>query len=177
MTSVGNGDFESGNLVWLESSSNYPSVIVNDSRVKPRSGKYYAWLGGNNNETTLLQQSVTVPSNAPFLRLYYMVASTEKCGMRYDVAQVTIDGVTTVNGDFELCNRTASSAWKALTIDLRSRAGQTITFDVRVRTDESIVSSFWVDDVGFVRSANEVLNYYGKSVNAAVYAPGKPVKR
>lgn len=177
MTSVGNGDFELGNLVWLEHSSNYPSVIVNDSRVKARSGKYYAWLGGNNNETTLLQQSVTVPSNAPFLRLYYMVASGEKCGMRYDIAQVTIDGVTVPNGDIELCKRTASSAWKAMTIDLRARAGQTVTFDVRVNTDESIVSSFWVDDVGFVRAANDVLNYYGKSVNAVVHAPARLITR
>jgi len=174
---VGNGDFESGNLVWLESSSNYPSLIVNDTRIKPRSGTYYAWLGGNDNETSLLQQSLTVPADAPYLRLYYMIASGEKCGMRYDTAQVNIDGVPVSNGDFELCNRTASRAWKALTIDLRSRAGQTVTFDVRVHTDESIVSSFWVDDVGFVRGANDQLNYYGKSVNAAVYAPAKTIKR
>lgn len=177
MSRVGNGDFESGSLIWLESSSIYPSLIVNDARIKARSGSYYAWLGGNDNETSLLQQSITVPADAPYLRLYYMLASGEKCGMRYDVAQININGTPVPNGDIELCNRNTVRAWKAFTVDMRNYAGQTVTFDVRVSTDESIVSSLWVDDVGFVRTANEVLNYYGKRVNANQYAPNRLIVR
>lgn len=177
MTSVGNGDFELGNLVWLENSSLYPSLILNDSRIKARSGTYYAWLGGNDNETSLLQQSFTVPSNATYLRFYYMLASGEKCGMRYDTAQINVNGAPVLKGDIELCNRNTVRAWKAFTVDLRDYAGQTITFDIRVSTDDSIVSSFWVDDVGFVRSTTEVLNYYGKRVNTTNYAPGNVITR
>lgn len=177
MTRVGNGDFESGSLIWLESSSNYPSVIVNDGRIKARSGKYYAWLGGNNDEASLIQQSITVPSDAPYLRIYYMLASAEKCGMRYDTAQININGLPVLNGDIELCNRNTARAWKAFTVDMRSYVGQTVTFDVRVSTDESIVSSLWLDDIGFVRVPTDALNYYGKRVNASNYAPGNVIQR
>ncbi|MFN5368767.1 MAG: trypsin-like serine protease [Roseiflexaceae bacterium] len=177
MTRVGNGDFELGNLIWLESSSNYPAVIVNDGRIKARSGKYYAWLGGNNNEASLIQQSLTVPSDAPYLRIYYMLASAEKCGMRYDTAQITINGTTVLNGDIELCNRNTVRAWKAFTVDLRGFATQTVTFDVRVSTDESIVSSLWLDDIGFVRLPTDAINYYGKRVNTSNYAPGNVIQR
>ncbi|MFM7677831.1 MAG: hypothetical protein ACKO83_03160, partial [Roseiflexaceae bacterium] len=177
MTRVGNGDFELGNLIWFESSSNYPAVIVNDGRIKARSGKYYAWLGGNNNEASLIQQSITVPSDAPYLRIYYMLASTEKCGMRYDTAQITINGTPVLNGDIELCNRNTVRAWKAFTVDMRSFAGQTVTFDVRVSTDESIVSSLWLDDIGFVRLPTDAINYYGKRVTTSNYAPRNVIQR
>lgn len=176
-TRVTNGDFELGNSTWTESSTNYPNLIMNDARIKARSGKYYAWLGGNDDETSHLSQSITVQSDAPYLRLYYMQSSTEKCGNRYDTAQIAINGVTVPNGDLELCNRNVVNKWKPMTIDLTAQIGQTVTFSVTTTSDESIVSSLWLDDVGFVRMPTEVLGYYGKSFGAIQSLTAKVGKR
>ena len=176
-TRVTNGDFESGNSAWTEASTNYPNIIMNDARIKARSGKYYAWLGGNDNETSLLSQSITVQSDAPYLRLYYMLSSKEKCGNRYDTAQITIDGEIVPNGNLELCTRNTAATWKPLTIDLTNQVGQTVTLSVTTTTDESIVSSLWIDDIGFVRIPTEILGYYGKSFGALQSLTAKVTKR
>lgn len=176
-TRVTNGDFEAGNTAWTESSTNYANVIVNDARIKARSGKFYAWLGGNDNETSLLSQSITVQSDAPYLRLYYMTASSEKCGNRYDTAKIAIDGVTVPNGDKELCSRNSVAAWKSMTIDLTGKIGQTVTFSVNTISDESVVSSLWLDDIGFVRLPTEVISYYGKAFGGTQSLAAKVIKR
>lgn len=150
---------------------------MNDARIKARSGKYYAWLGGNNNETSLLSQSITVQSDAPYLRLYYMLSSKEKCGNRYDTAQIAIDGEIVPNGNLELCARNTAATWKPLTIDLTSQVGQTVTLSVTTTTDESIVSSLWIDDIGFVRIPTEILGYYGKSFGSLQSLTAKVTKR
>jgi len=147
--------------VWTEASTNYPNLIVNDTRVKARSGAYYAWLGGANNETSQLSQAVTVQADAPYLRVYYMLASSEACGNRYDTAQITINGVTVPTGDIELCVSKAVTTWQALTIDLTSSIGKTVTLAITATTDDSAVSHLWIDDIGFVRTTTEVIGYYG----------------
>ena len=176
-TRVTNGNFETGNTTWTESSTNYPSIIMNDARIKARSGKFYAWLGGHDDETSLLSQSITVQSDAPYLRLYYMTASGEKCGNRYDTAQSAIDGVTVANGNLELCARNLVRSWKPMTVDLTSKIGQTVTFSVTTTTDESIVSSLWLDDIGFVRMPTEVISYYGKAFGTMQNLTAKVTKR
>jgi len=176
-TRVTNGNFETGNTTWTESSTNYPSIIMNDARIKARSGKFYAWLGGHDDETSLLSQSITVQSDAPYLRLYYMTASGEKCGNRYDTAQIAIDGVTVANGNLELCARNLVKSWKPMTVDLTSKIGQTVTFSVTTTTDESIVSSLWLDDIGFVRMPTEVISYYGKAFGTMQNLTAKVTKR
>jgi hypothetical protein len=64
-----------------------------------------------------------------------------------------------------------------MTIDLTSKIGQTVTFSVTTTTDESIVSSLWLDDVGFVRMPTEVINYYGKSFGTIQNLTAKVTKR
>ncbi len=158
---MGNGSFEAGRTVWTEASTNYPNLIVNDTRVKARSGAYYAWLGGADDETSRLSQSVSVKADAPYLRVYYTLASREACGNRYDTAQISIDGVTVPNGDIELCAGKAVTTWQALTIDLTSSIGKTVTLAITATTDDSAVSHLWIDDIGFVRTTTEVIEYYG----------------
>jgi hypothetical protein len=134
---------------------------VNDTRIIARSGVSYAWLGGANNETSRLSQAVSVQADAPYLRMYYMLASNEACGNRYDTAQIAINGVTAPNGDIELCTSNVKNTWQAFTIDLTNSIGKTVTLSITATTDDSAVSHFWIDDVGFVRTATEVIGYYG----------------
>jgi secreted trypsin-like serine protease len=160
-TRVGNGNFEAGHTAWTEASTNYPNLIINDTRVKARSGTYYAWLAGANNETSRLSQSLSVQADAPYLRVYYMLTSSEACGNRYDTAQITINGVTVPNGDMELCASKTVNTWQAFTIDLTASIGKTVTLAITATTDDSALSHLWIDDVGFVRTATESIGYYG----------------
>jgi len=155
-----NGSFEAGSDgSWVEFSSNYPNIIDNDTRVKPRSGLYYAWLGGASDEVSELSQTFTVPAAAPYLRIYYMAKSSETCGTYQDSANVMIDDK--VVSQFDLCAKRNVNTWKPLTIDLSAYTGAEVTLMVSVSTDsDTKYSSFWVDDVGFVQSKSQVLNYY-----------------
>ena len=164
---MGNGSFEAGHSVWTEASTNYPNLIINDTRVKARSGTYYAWLGGADNETSRLSQAISVQADAPYLRVYYMLASREACGNRYDTAQISINGVTVPNGDMELCTSKTVNTWQAFTIDLTGSIGKTVTLAITATTDDSAVSHLWIDDVGFVRTATEVIGYYGATATTA----------
>jgi hypothetical protein len=155
MTRVANGNFEGGHTNWSESSTNFSGLISNDTRIKARSGSYYAWLGGGNNETSVLSQDISVQSDATFLRMYYMLNSGEQCGKRYDTAQVSVNGITLPAGTIELCNRNNARTWTAKTFNLSAYIGQTVTFSIKVTTDTTVVSSLWIDDVGFIRRAGD----------------------
>jgi hypothetical protein len=53
------------------------------------------------------------------------------------------------------------NAWKPLTIDLQAYTGAQVTVTLWTSTDADMsYSSFWADDIGFVQSKNQVLNYY-----------------
>jgi hypothetical protein len=155
MTRVANGNFEAGRVNWSESSTNFSGLISNDTRVKARSGSYYAWLGGGNKETAVLSQDISVQSDATFVRMYYMLNSGEQCGNRYDMAKVSVNGVTLPAGTIELCSRNNARSWTAKTFNLSAYVGQTVTFSIKVTTDTTVVSSLWIDDVGFIRRAGD----------------------
>ena len=70
----------------------------------------------------------------------------------------------------ELCAKKTVSKWTPLTFNLTAYKDQTVAITIQTTNDNSLVSSFWVDDVGFVPSANYVLSYYGK-----LNTPAQPV--
>jgi hypothetical protein len=96
-----------------------------------------------------------VQSDATFLRVYYLLNSSEQCGNRYDMAQFSVNGVTLPNGNLELCARNNARSWTAKTFNLNPYVGQTVTLSIKVTTDTTVVSSLWLDDVGFVRRASD----------------------
>jgi bacillopeptidase F (M6 metalloprotease family) len=67
---------------------------------------------------------------------------------------VTVDGV--VVRSYELCGDHSMTGFARAVIDLSDYAGQTVTLGFSIVTDESLVSSFFVDDVSFVSSAASV---------------------
>jgi len=167
---VVNGSMEAGSDgSWLEVSTSYPGIIENDVRVKARSGVYYGWFGGTTSETSQMSQTLMVPAAAPYLRLYYKSFSTEACGTLSDVVEVSISGKSMFFLD--LCQKNNVSQWKPLTIDVRSKAGSSIELLIDMHTDaDSQISNFWVDDVGFVQSKNQVLTYYRSSSSRGAVA-------
>ena len=100
---VSNGDFESGKTVWTEYSSGGYDLIINSGfpgTVTPHSGSWAVWLGGAYDDTSYIQQQVTVSSSCPYLAFYHWIASADFCG--YDYGYTRING-TTVD-TVELCD-------------------------------------------------------------------------
>lgn len=167
---VANGSMDSGSDGrWLEVSTSYPSIIQNDIDVTARSGTYYGWFGGAANETSQMTQSIMVPAAAPYLRLYYKSNSTEDCATTGDTVLITIAGQSVYVA--KLCKKNNVKTWRPLTFDLRTMAGTAVDISIKTITDaDTQISNFWVDDVGFVQSKNQVLTYYRSNSSRAVVA-------
>lgn len=153
-----NGNFESGRSgEWVEFSTNSLELILNESiygeplPVSPRSGDYLAWLGGVPDEISFLTQNFVVPEIGSGGTLsfvfYYQMHSTED-GCENDGLAVWINsepvwilsGCQTNNTGFN---------WTKGTIDLAPYAGELISLDFGMATnDNSLNSSFYIDDVG-----------------------------
>ncbi len=144
-----NGDFESGRTVWTEFSSGGFPLIINSgfpTGVAPHGGSWAAWLGGAPNETSYIQQSVTVPPGSSTLSYWHWAASAEtEC--TFDFAFVRVNGSTV--DTFGLCSSTNTGGWVKRTIDLAAYAGQTVQLQFRAETDFSVNSNWFIDDVAF----------------------------
>jgi hypothetical protein len=146
-----NGDFEAGHSGWTEYSSHGWDIITQSfaGGVTPHGGAWAAWLGGDYDDISYLQQQVTVPGSAPYLAYYHWIASADSCG--WDYAQVRINGTTVQQ--YDLCTSQSTGGWVRHTVYLGSYAGQSVTLQIRVETDSSYNSNLFVDDVTFAASA------------------------
>lgn len=143
-----NGDFEAGATNWTETSSHGWRIIVNSNEVDDlptHSGIWIAWLGGDDNEISYIEQTVTVPTDRPFLTYYHAIASEDACG--YDFGGVLINGE--VIDVYDLCADNNSSNWERHVVNLSAFAGQTVALQIRSETDGSLNSNLLVDDVAF----------------------------
>ena len=148
---IPNGNFESGNTAWSEYSELGYEIITNDfpAGVLPHNGSYAAWLGGADNEISLIVQRLLIPSSCPFLTFYHWINSSDDCG--YDYGLVFIND--TLVGTYQLCAARNTGGWRVQSIDLSAYAGQTVDLIISAATDESILSSWYIDDVSFQASA------------------------
>ncbi|MFK7803142.1 MAG: trypsin-like serine protease [Anaerolineae bacterium] len=146
-----NGNFDNLNFEgWTQFSSNeFPLIgsFENDINLDPLSAPYMVWLGGSSDETSEIVQSVSLPADESgndtyTLKYHYQIGSADICG--YDTAGVVINGTTVTLLD--LCGDTATSDWVTAEIDLSAYAGQTIAIKFFTITDESAISSFFIDN-------------------------------
>jgi photosystem II stability/assembly factor-like uncharacterized protein len=151
---IANGDFELGsNGEWTELSSNdyLPLIVTVPLPVTPHSGEWIAWLGGLDNEISIISQTVTLPATGPvYLRYYYQIASEETAVCDADLAGVLVD--STVVWQTGLCEATLTPDWTAGAIDISSYAGQVVSIQFRVETDWVLPSSLFLDDVALQSS-------------------------
>jgi len=143
-----NGGFENGQSPWVESSTNGYQLI---DPTRPHTGTYSAWLGGYNNGTDTIYQTVTIPSNATSASLSYWwyMTTQEACCTPYDYfyAQVRSTSGTVLGTLQTLNNASTKNAWVHPSFDLLSYKGQTVQIYFKVTTDVSLPTSFFVDDV------------------------------
>ncbi|MEZ4656941.1 MAG: trypsin-like serine protease [Caldilineaceae bacterium] len=150
-----NGSFDNGaDGAWDEQSSNFGALgalILSEADLpaafQPRSGPYVAWLGGGDRETSRLAQTIDLPAAETITLVYYYQAlSDDACG--YDSAALLVNGEAITA--FDLCAENNTNDWQRRTVDLTTLAGRQTTLAFETITDESQVSSFFVDDVALL---------------------------
>ena len=148
-----NGDFEQGPVIWTQYSSNgyeliYPQPEL-PAGVLPYDGLWVAWLGGVYNETSYIEQQVSVSSNLPYLSYWYWIAPSVGC--------VSGLGLVSVNGGvlsiYDLCN--ATGGWVQGVINLSAFAEQSVLIQFRGECDGFTNSDLFVDHVAFQASLTE----------------------
>jgi hypothetical protein len=147
-----NGDFEGDNRPGWQIHTLRRALTVAISQptaepLTPHSGRFVAWLGGANQEVSVIEQLVTVPVQTPVLRFWYQSRSEDACG--WDFGGVVVN--ERVIKRFDLCTATNSTQWRLAQINLSAYAGQPVWLQLRAETDSYAVSSFYVDDVSWGR--------------------------
>jgi hypothetical protein len=146
-----NGTFESGATGWAEYSTHGWAIIMNSgypASVTPHSGSWLAWLGGDYNDISYVQQNVGVSLSAPYLAYWQWIASADSCG--FDYGGVLVNG-TPVNV-YNLCSSANTGGWVKHVVNLSAYAGQNVVLQIRVETNGSNNSNLFVDDVAFQSS-------------------------
>ncbi|MCS0639491.1 M28 family peptidase [Streptomyces sp. LP05-1] len=136
-----NGGFENGTAPWTST-----EVITNQAGQAPHGGSYMAWLNGwGSPRTDSAAQTVTIPAGCTSARLsYYLhIDTAETEDTAYDTFTVTAGGQTLTS----LSNTDSAPGYVLKTHDLGQFAGQTVTLTFTGVEDQSLQTSFVVDDV------------------------------
>ncbi len=144
-----NGDFENGqDGSWEEYSARGWDLIMNESSlsISPHGGSWAAWLGGDDYETAILSQMVTVPAGATTLNYWYLIGSEDACGYDYAYVRFGSDTLET----YDLCKSNNTGNWTLGQIDVTGWRGQSVELRFVAETDSSLNSNFFLDDVSFV---------------------------
>jgi subtilisin family serine protease len=159
------GGFEEVSGDWSEYTEYTNNVLITDSGLPlaTHAGYYLAWLGGLNNETSIITQTNIQMTYARYLHFWYRSASADLCN--YDYAYVLVNGSTVKT--YNLCKSTNNSGWTHQVIDLAAYSGTTISLAFKVTTDSSLSSSFYIDDVVITDSTATPPNIYPASFTSA----------
>ncbi|MFI1284267.1 M28 family peptidase [Streptomyces sp. NPDC020858] len=139
---VVNGGFENGSSPWSATAG----VITSQSGQPPHGGGYKAWLNGyGSTHTDSASQSLAIPSgcSAYWLSFFLHIDTDENESVVYDRFTVSVGGQTLET----LSNLNANSGYVEKSYDLARFAGQTVTLKFNGVEDQSLQTSFVVDDV------------------------------
>ena len=158
------GGFESatasGNSApgWTATTSISGHNIILKSGAFPHTGTNLATLGGSNNETDTLTQTVAVASNATAASLTFWtnIVTQETTNSAFDTLKVEIHNssgtllatpLTLTNTNSTSSNNTNGTYFQPTAIDLTTYAGQTIQIVFRAACDFTLPTTFRIDDV------------------------------
>ena len=141
---IQNSGFENGTTNWQEFSTHGWDIIINSGfpgSVLPYGGNWVAWEGGDDSDTSYVQQTVNV--SCPYLVYWHWIASADTCGN--DFAKVMVnEGVV---DQYDLCTDTNTGVWVKHVVSLGAYVGQTVQLQIRTETDSTLNSNLFVDDV------------------------------
>lgn len=142
---------------WGQSSSNDYTLIgsfESDGIVAALSPPNLVWLGGANNETASLSRTIQLNTKLRSqttytLQFYYYIESADICG--FDSASVTVN--ETVIAEYDLCVDNQTAEWQEVTVELSNITSSSVSIVFETITDESAISSFFIDDVALLAQA------------------------
>jgi hypothetical protein len=152
------------------------------------SGRWIAWLGGDNYETAYITQTVfSIPANTHLSFWYWPHSFDSNCSN--DKGYLRINGIK-VNF-WNLCTSNNTGGWVQYTQDLTTYNGQTASLEFRITTNASYTSSLYIDDVIFYKTFADVpIGYWAEPYIDALatagvtggcgngnYCPASPVTR
>lgn len=147
---VANGDFEAGRTAWTEyeDSGFFEFALIVQSgdmptSITPYEGDWAAWLGGDSDLGTYIEQPITVPGSDPALTYWHWIDAPFGCDESR--GGVTVDGVL-VDG-YQLCTATDTGGWRQRTVDLTAYAGQTVQLRFASQTTAANFGSLYIDAV------------------------------
>ncbi|AEW99797.1 putative Ig domain-containing protein [Streptantibioticus cattleyicolor] len=140
---LGNPGFESGDTIWSASSG---IIGQYGAQGEPaHGGTWDAWLDGYGSaHTDTLSQTVTVPSGCKATLSFYLHVDTAETtsSTAYDTLTVKANGTTLAT----YSNLDAATGYTQKTLDVSSLAGQAVTITFTGTEDQSLQTSFVIDD-------------------------------
>jgi subtilisin family serine protease len=142
---IRNSGFESGTANWQEfSTHDWPIIVMNTdlpAGVLPHGASWVAWEGGDDSDTSYVQQTVTI--SCPYLAYWHWIGSQDTCG--HDFAKVMVKGG--VVDRYDLCTDANTGGWVKHVVNLGAYVGQTVQLQIRTETNSTLNSNLFVDDV------------------------------
>ena len=151
---VADPSFEAGPYggFWTEASTNFGTPICDitcgtGGGTGPRTGTYWAWLGGADNEVSIVSQTVSLPNgSSAHLRFHLELPDCDsEAGIR-DVFEVRVNGILVYDTDNNdpACDLTG---YLQRTVDISAFLGTTLTLEFRGECDSSNLTNFFLDDI------------------------------
>jgi len=150
---LGNGNFDLGRTVWVETASNGAAIILSPAPtvLTPHSGAWVARHLGANNETETMAQSVTIPAGATGLRLrgYRCFVTQETGGVAYDFLTVRLregGAAREVLKAWSNLDATAACNWSFFElVATNAYPGRTLELQMAATSDAASLSSLYLD--------------------------------
>ncbi|MCB0114065.1 MAG: hypothetical protein R2873_30240 [Caldilineaceae bacterium] len=119
------------------------------SNYQARSGQSAAYLAGVNGAEDALSQTLSLPANHQTTLRFWWLINSEENSNGWDGFSVQL---ADANGAplrvlFAASDRSAGYSWQQTTIDLTEFAGQTVQLRLQGRTDATLSTDFFVDDM------------------------------
>jgi hypothetical protein len=142
---IDNGHMESENGWTTQSKGNYS--LFSDYQV--RGGSRAAYLAGVDNAEDRLIRSLVLPTNRKLTLTFWWLVTTEENNSGLD--QLTLL-LTNASGQpqrvlFTATDHSAVGSWQQFAVDLSDFAGESVQIQFVARTDSTLSTDFFVDDV------------------------------
>jgi hypothetical protein len=147
---VENGNFEAGRTGWVEYEDspffNYPLIVRQNDLpppISPYDGEWVAWLGGDSELISYIEQVVEIPNSNPVLVYWHWIDSIFGCDTSFGGVYLN----NTLVDQYALCATTDTGGWIHRTIPINTYAGQMVTLRIYSQTGVGNFSSLYIDAV------------------------------
>lgn len=156
---ITNGGIEEVGVGWIAQTNGAYSLFSN---YQAFGGQQSAYLGGVDNAQDQLRQTVVLPANQTLTLTFRWLVNTDEVSAGWDglAVQVADANGVPLRAVFAVSDRSAGLVWQQATLDLSDFSGQTIQLQFNARTDASLATDFFIDDVAL--TACEIPQTTGK---------------